>query len=317
MSGEKYNNFLNSLTLLQKKIDIFKQKKKELNNYIKDYITNFQRIESEFNNSFSIDKEFYEKKLNYYNKKIKKLRIKKYELKHHLKNLLNDKKHLQEPKYDEKDLKFIKSINLSIKNIDLKIEDLEKIIRTKNLDIAEEFNIVEEIRELETKKKEHLEELTKKEQEQIFAFQNNEYYINQGKIERVQINLKEINKYLKDWSIKKHNIFIKMSDLYNKANKLEESKKKMENELIETKKLADLYHLNFLKTLNHKMNIFKKKSRHTKVQEPLTRKIIEKKKMIKKLKQEKLAIALEKQKAGKRLDINEFKLILKESGKKI
>ncbi|GAG59298.1 unnamed protein product [marine sediment metagenome] len=311
MNSEKHDNFLDSLNLLQQKIEVFRRKKKELNKYIKEYIASFQMIESEFNNSFSATKDIYNKKGDYCNKKIKKLRNKRIEYKHLLDNLFEEKKNLQKLKPNDKDLKLINSINNSIKQIERKIHNLEGIIKTEILDINEENNIVEKIRELEGKKQEQLGALAKKEQEQIETRQNNEFYKNLRKIKIVEVKLRRIHEQLNKWSNKKRNYHIKMLDLYRKAKELKDNPKKMEEELIKNKNVANSYHLHFINVLNLKNKIsMRRKPRKKQIISPLMRLSIEKRKMIKKLKQEKLAIALEKQKSGKKLDIHEFRLIL-------
>jgi hypothetical protein len=107
-----------------------------------------------------------------------------------------------------------------------------------------------------------------------------------------------------------------MVEQYDQVNKLKEEKKKMEEELIENKKLADKYHEKFLRVMNQR----KKRSKDKKTYRPIKRskkpynKVISKReKEIEKIKQDKLATALEKQKAGKKLNLFEARLILEKN----
>jgi len=113
-----------------------------------------------------------------------------------------------------------------------------------------------------------------------------------------------------------------MLDLYRKAREFENFKKKMEKELIENKEAADQYYPQFLELFGQNEKIIRdrinyKLKNQKQIHTPMLDYVIEQKKSYKKLMKERLAIALEKQKAGKRIDISEFRLILKKSKKKI
>ena len=95
-----------------------------------------------------------------------------------------------------------------------------------------------------------MEVLVKREQKQIAAHQNNEFYKNLRKIKFVEVKLKRIHEQLNKWSNKKRNYHIKMLDLYRKAKELKDNPKKMEEELIENKKAADRYHEQYLQVMN-------------------------------------------------------------------
>jgi len=200
---------------------------------------------------------------------------------------------------------------MSIKQIDRKIENLERRIETDSLDITEENEIVDKIKELAEKKN-----------EQLVAQQNDGSYKIERKIEIVKINLNKIYEQLNKWSNKSQKNHSKMQELYQKANDLKDQKKQMEEELIENKKAADRYHFQFLDAMSQKKRLdkgrrpYKPKGKRGGKRPPKSgyRPPSKDKELLEKIKQDKLATALEKQKAGKKLNLFEARLIL-EQGK--
>ncbi|MFX1258731.1 MAG: hypothetical protein ACFFAN_12795 [Promethearchaeota archaeon] len=303
----KLNKSQISFRDLQDKIDDFRNKRDELNKKTKDYINNLQEIESEIYNSLKTARDVYKRKRNNWNRKVKKLKEKKIEYKNLLDNLIEEKRKLQKSSDNKKLLQFI-----SIKQIDRKINNLERKIETENLEINEENEIVDKIKEL-----------AKKKQSQLAVQQSNGSYIIERKIEIVKINLNKIREQLIKWSNKSQDYHSKMLELYQKANKLKDNKKKIEEELIENKKAADRYHEQFLEVMNKKKKISKgkrpykssSKKRTGQRQTPHYKISNTNQKLLEKMKQDKLAVALEKQKAGKKLNLFEARLILEQSGK--
>jgi uncharacterized coiled-coil DUF342 family protein len=106
-----------------------------------------------------------------------------------------------------------------------------------------------------------------------------------------------------------------MHEIYQNVNELREKKKYLEEELIENKKAADMYHEKFLRV----MSKIKKESRGKRpAYTPKKSKSPKKQRTVKneeleKLKQDKLAAALEKQKSGRKLNLYEARLILESS----
>jgi len=202
----------------------------------------------------------------------------------------------------------------SIKQLDRKIDNLERIIETENLDINQENDIVDTIRELTTNK-----------QILISEQKTDELYIIERKEEIVKINLNTIYEKLNKWSDKSQIYHSKMKEIYQSVNELRDSKKKMEEELIENKKSADQYHEQYLDFMNQRKKINKSKGRNqsynprNKQSRSKTRNTAyhrrsrENNAALEKLKQEKLAIALEKQKSGKKLNLFEARLVLEHS----
>jgi hypothetical protein len=91
----------------------------------------------------------------------------------------------------------------------------------------------------------------------------------------------------------------------------------MERELKDNKRAAERHFSQFSNILYFEKALAKKFRNNTAKQEdmPWLRLRFQNKEMFKKFKQEKLASALEKQKAGKKLDFFEYRLILDQSEK--
>ena len=114
-----------------------------------------------------------------------------------------------------------------------------------------------------------------------------------------------------------------MLDLYREAKEFMVFKKKMENKLKENKDAAEYYYQHYLDIMNqNEKDIIKKillkpkaKPQRRESITPRLESVITRKELFKQFKKERLAIALEKQKLGKKLDFYEFKLILEQSKK--
>jgi uncharacterized coiled-coil DUF342 family protein len=306
MSKDKTNKPRLSYRELQGKIEEFRNKRDELNKKTKEYINNLQVIESEINAALRTARDVYKKKRDYWNSKVKLVKKKKIEYKNLLDKLITEKKKLRKESSGSNG----SNNYVSIKKIDRKIENLERIIQTENLDIAEENEIVDKIKELAENK-----------QEQLIAQQNDGSYKIERKIEIVKINLNKIYEQLNKWSNKSQKNHAKMQELYQKANELKNEKKQMEEELIENKKKADQYHFQYLDAMSQKKKMDKGRrpyrQRGTKrlphKQKSKHRPPSKNKQLLEKIKQDKLATALEKQKAGKKLNLFEARLILEQN----
>jgi len=297
MSGEYYDNFGVLFNSLLQKIEVVKRKRNELNKKVKEYISSFQIIETELVDSFLTARELYNKRWKYCNKKIKTLKKKKIEYEYLLDSLLEEKEILQNPRTNSKGLELKESVNNSIKQINYKIRNLEKRIKSELLNINEENELIEKISRLNKKKK-----------ELILELQRCELYKNQRKIEFIDIKLKINFEQLNKWVIKRRCSHEVLLDLFQKVYKLNNNKKKMERELSDNKRAAEHYFNQFSKTL-----IRNKKAKQKEM--PWFRLSMKNKAIFKKFKQERLASALEKQKAGKKLDFFEYRLILDQSEK--
>ena len=282
---------------IQNQIEDFRNKRDDLNKKTKEYINKLQEIDNEIEVNLNLAKEDYRKKRDYWNKKVKSLKDKKNEYKKVLDKLIDEKKAILGKNRNEKEpRKFV-----SVKQIDKKIENLERRIETETLDIIDENAIVDKIRELAEVKQEFLAEQ-----------QNSEFFKLDRKIRIVKINLNKIYDKLNKWSNKSQNYHAKMNESYQSLNELRDKKKSLEEELIENKKAADSYHEQFLKVMNQRKKIPRAKYSQKTSRKPGTQYRTSSKRAneIAKIKQVKLAEAIEKQKAGKKLNLYEARLIL-------
>ncbi|MFX0026886.1 MAG: hypothetical protein ACFE8M_10795 [Candidatus Hermodarchaeota archaeon] len=289
-----------SLKELQDQIEVFRKKRDDLNKKTKDYINELQEIDNQIDNYLKLAKNDSKKKRDYWNSKVKQLKEKKIEYKKIFDKFIDEKKSLQKLSDQVKDgNKFV-----SIKQIERKISALERKIETENLDISEENTIIDKIREL-----------AKIKQDFLAKQQNSELFKIERKIQIVKINLNKIYEQLNKWSNKSQKYHIKMNELYQLVKDLRDKKRAIEEELIENKKEADKCHEQYLKLMNERKRFpkgkqsYKQGKRSKKPYKVQTKRDEE----LEKIKQEKLATALEKQKAGKKLDLYEARLILEKS----
>lgn len=304
MSKDKTNKFEVPPRDLQHQIEDYRQRRDDLNKKTKEYINSLQNIETEISNYLQTAKKVYKKKRDYWNDKVKKLKEKKIEYKNLLDNFIEEKKKYQKANKNNDITKQF----ASIKQIERKIESLERKIETENLNISEENDIVDVIKDL-----------TQKKQEFLNAQQNENVFKLERKIEIVKINLNKIYEQLNKWSNKSQEYHAKMLELFQKIDELKESKKIKEEELIENKKTADSYHEQFLLLMNQRKKSNKGKGRRSSYKSSKTRPMTDRIKkfnkqneLLEKMKQDKLAVALEKQKAGKKLNLFEARLILEQ-----
>jgi uncharacterized coiled-coil DUF342 family protein len=318
MSGKKYDNFGHFITDAQKEIKELVNKRNQLNNKIKRYIKSFQMAEYEIYKSLFNTKEYYNKKRYYSTKKIRKLRRKVLEYEDILDFLITERNKLKKPDLNRNLLNLIKCLDNSIKEINYRINSFNKKIKNHILRIEEEIYIVEKISKLEKKKQKRVKLLSELKKVKITELQSTEYYKVDSRIKLFETMLKEINRDLIKWSNKRKNYHKKMLDLYREAKEFRNFKKEMENKLKENKDTADHYYQHYLEIMNqNERDIINKiwfkpkaKPQLRELITPRLESIITRKKMFKQFKNERLAIALEKQKLGKKLDFYEFKLIL-------
>ena len=300
MSRNKPNSTQNSqksLRDLQLIIDDIRKKRDDLNAKTKEYINNLQENETEINNLLKIAKETYKKRRDYWNNKVKQLKEKKIEYKNLLEKLTEEKKVIH------KKNKLPNTI-ISIKQIERKIDNLERRIEIENLDISEENALIDKIKELAEIKQNYLAEQ-----------QNSDLFRIERKSEIVRINLNKIYEQLNRWSNKSQEYHAKMLETFQKVDQLKENKRIMEEELIQNKKSADRYHEQYLNLMTQRRKISKGKKPYKPPRKQSTRpnQISKRSEILEKIKQDKLATALEKQKAGKKLNLFEARLILEKS----
>jgi len=290
----------NSFRELQSQIEDFRQKRDDLNKKTKDFITKLQSIDTEIDNYLNLAKQDLKKKRDQWNERVKKLKNKKKEYKEILDKFIDQRKEiLKESKKGKAPKKYV-----SIRQIDKKIDNLEKRISIEALDILEENAMVDEIRDLTIIKQNFLAET-----------QNNDLDKIERKIQIVKINLNKIYEQLTKWSKRSQDYHSKMLQNYQAVNELREEKKILEEKLIENKKAADAYHEKFLSVMNKRKKESKGYQSNYSSKKPRSnrRPYSARNRALEKLKQEKLVIALEKQKNGRKLNLFEARLILESS----
>jgi len=336
MKDHNFDNFSQYFNKWQKNIINLALKRSLVNKELENYIKNVQTIDSEIYKALFTAKEYYKKKHQYYNRKIKRLKHKEIEYKQLLEYVNREKRKLTELKVTDEISTSISYIKQSIEEIEDKINNLSNQIEEVTLDIAEENNIIEDIKNLDRDKQINLRHLRKLEQDLFRERKHNTYLKTVRTIEILEINLKEIPRNLNKWSKKKVKIHRKMLDLCRKAKVFENIKKQIENELLGAKQVTDRYlqlyskltNQNKKKLIEEQLRFFKNKAKAKEKRLPNIKYVIKekrlpnikyitkKKRLQKKFRNEKLKIALEKQKSGKKLDFYELKLILDHSKKK-
>ena len=304
MTDRNFDNFSHYFNKWQKNIINFALKRNLVNKELEKYIKSFQTIDSEIYKALFTAKEYYNKKHRYYNQKIKKLKQKEIEFKQLLDYVNREKKSLTEPKVKDEISASIRYIKQSINEIEHKINDLSNQIEELTLDVDEEDNIIEDIKNFDRDKKINLWHLRKLEQNLLREMQHNSYFKTVRTIEILEINLKKIPRNLNKLSKKKVKIHRKMLNLCRKAKVFENIKKQIENELLGVKQVTDRYlqlyseitNQNNNKLIEEQLSFFKKKAKAKEEQRQKTKYIIKKERSKKKFRNEKLEIALEKQK---------------------
>lgn len=293
MSQDKTNHkSQTSFRDLQSAINAARDKRDELNQKTKDYINKLQELESKIEDMISLARNKYKKKRDRWNNKVAKLKDKKIEYKNLLHDIIGEKRNL------EREIKKNSGKFIPTNKIDKKIENMERRIETENLSLQEENAIIDNISELAQQKHEQLDE-----------DKSSDLLRKEKQIEIVKINLDKIYEQLEKWSNKSQDYHNKMLNAYNKANELRDKKKEIEENLIENKKKADKFHEKYLNLMK------KRKSKNRGLsykQKQYHRRKKKRDDKLERIKQDKLATALEKQKAGKKLNIYEARLILED-----
>ncbi len=324
MNDNNFDNFSQYFNNWQKNIINFTLKRNLADKELENYIKSVQTIDSEIYKAFFIAKEYYNKKHRYYNQKIKRLKQKQIEFNQLLDYVNREKKNLTELKVKDEISTSIRYIKQSLVEIENKINNLSNQIEELSLDVDEENNIIEDIKNLDKDKQINLRHLQKLEQDLFREMQVNIYYKTKRTFEILEANLKEIPRNLNKWSKKKVQTHRKMLDLYRKAKVFENVKKQIENEILRAKQATDRYLQLYSELTNQKKNelieeqlrFYKNKAKFKEQRVVTTKYIIKKKRKQKKFRNEKVEIALEKQKSGKKLDFYELKLIFDHSKKK-
>ena len=317
MSSKKNNDFTSHFSNLQSFVKDFSARRDQLNDKLINYILSLQTIESEIYKVLYEARKFYKKQRYYCNLKIKKLKRKKIEIEQIWSYLM------EEPILDCEISYSIEQTKHSIEELEYGINNLNSILEESILDIDEEIEIIEKLRELEEIQQHKIRRVIELEERLSKKLQNSAYYKNQRSITILEVKLKELYNSLDKLTAKRLNSHKKMLELYRKAREFENIKKNIEKELIMNQNAAYRNYQLFTQLMNQNKLVLLEELSHQPKEEiqpkeivtTRVKSIIEKKKSHKKLVQERLSLALYKQKSGKKLDFYELKLILDHSKK--
>jgi len=196
MTTHKFDNFSHYFYNWQKNIISIVLKRNLANKELENYVKSFRNIDSEIYKSLFAAKEFYTKKRHYYNQKIKKLKQNEIDFKKLLNYVYRERKNSSEPKEKDEISILIKHIKESIEEIEDKMYYLNNKIEEQTLDITEENNIIEEIKNLDRDKQINLRHLRKLEGDLVKEMRSNTYFKAIRTIEILEVNLKEIPRNL-------------------------------------------------------------------------------------------------------------------------
>ncbi len=324
MSDKENYSFDNYINDAQKKVEEFVQEQEKLNSKLRNYIILFQTYDSEIKKTLYDAREFYSNKRFNYNIKIANLRRKKADYERRWNFLTKKISTLQKPELNTNISTSIDYSKRSLENIENNLNKINETLEAQILDIDEENELIEKIRELEVNKQKTTKILADLKQRQFLKIQNSDYYKTHLEIKDIEKDLREVYEKLIKLTNKRLLTHTQTLNLYKKAKEFEVIKMKIEMELIENGRTsADEFHQLFVKLmdLNKKLlleELSNKPAIKMRPKEITMQNVFispKKKKRYKKLEQKKLAIALRKQKTGKKLDFYEYQLILKYSKK--
>jgi hypothetical protein len=321
MSDKNDNNFDKCLSEAQKKVNDFKLEREQLNMKLRDYILSFQSYDSDIYKSLLDARDFYTEKRYKYNRKLEELKRKKKEYERLWNSLTKKLNILPKLEINSNVATTIEYTKRSLEDIEVRIEKLTNALDEQILGIDEENEIIENLTELEKSKEKNLKTLSSLKQRQNIELQNSEYYVTLNKKVTIEKDLTEVYENLIELSNKRLITHKNMFELCRKVREFETIKKEVEKQLTDNKTNADEFQILFSKLLNlNKKVLFeefankeKAKLRPIKMPKSSINVIIKKKRKLKRFEQKKLEIALNKQKAGKKLDFYELQLILKHS----
>ncbi|MHA1914497.1 MAG: hypothetical protein ACW97V_09065, partial [Promethearchaeota archaeon] len=190
MSGREEYNFNDFINNAQKKAKELVLERNQLNSKLKNFILNLQSIDSEIFISLFNAREFYYEKRYEINEKLENLKRKKIEREDLWNRLTKEMSTLPKPKSFQP--VSIDSTKHSIEEIENKINIINNTLEEEILEINEENEIIENLRELEDKRQKEINRLVELEKQQVKKLQNNDYYKTQRRIKTFQKELEEI-----------------------------------------------------------------------------------------------------------------------------
>ncbi|MFX0009253.1 MAG: hypothetical protein ACFE9R_02970 [Candidatus Hermodarchaeota archaeon] len=326
MKDRDFDNFSHYFDKWSKDLINFGVQRDLLDKQFETMVNNLLNIESQIYKSLIDARSFFDEKRQFYAKKVRLLKYTLSEYHKFLEYFTAEVKHLPEPTKPKEIINSIERTMVSIKKIDKKIDSLKNKLIEETLNIDQENTVLEDLNVFETQKQMKIDNVIELEQALKNELESNIFFRTQRSIEILQVNLIQIKKSLEKWTKKRTNCHKKMLNLYRKAKEFENVTMQMENELYNNRDSAyknyqifnDLITQNRNKILKELSIYLRKKKKPEKVkpkQKPIDKELIKRKKTRKKFVKKKLTQALDKKKAGKKLDFYELKLILDHSKK--
>lgn len=284
-------SFSDNIRELRTKRDEYNQKTKRLINKLKALNAQIRDIRNEAAANRKIR--------DTYNEKVQELKEKRTELQDTLNELRDRLREFRESQQEEEpDDNGSRRRPVSVARIKRKIQRYETRIVTEEISLEEENDLIKEIGELEAlladERERHGESL--------------EYRKIQKKFPKIRKQLNSIHEELIESSKSSQNHHEEMIGKYKEADALREKKMELEKQLIASKKTADEYHEQLLKLYSEREKYRSKRGSRKRSRRVLAQQRQE-------IMDEKLQTAIEKQKAGKKLDMLEARLLLEKSFK--
>ena len=315
MTNKDYENLNQRLTKLKNSFNIYNSSKEQFNKNLIEIVSNFQLLEKEIYSLFFSAKIQFWEQIKLLNKKISKYQQKKVVNIQLLEDLINEKENLPKPNL-KANKTVIEQLKKSIQEIEDKLTNLNIKIEEINLDIDEENEILERINNLDKEKSKKLKKVKDMTQNIIETLENNEYYVLLNLIEVLQQRIEEIETKLINLFNSRIMTHKECLSSYHKIKSFELIKKRLNSDFNKNLILLNHYNETFKENINDKelfREIFKRLQRGKEIKKKKSRReilIIKKKRLLKKLKEERKKKALDKKKAGKRLDFYELRLIM-------
>ncbi len=246
MSDKENYSFDNYINDAQKKVEEFVQEQEKLNSKLRNYIILFQTYDSEIKKTLYDAREFYSNKRFNYNIKIANLRRKKADYERRWNFLTKKISTLQKPELNTNISTSIDYSKRSLENIENNLNKINETLEAQILDIDEENELIEKIRELEVNKQKTTKILADLKQRQFLKIQNSDYYKTHLEIKDIEKDLREVYEKLIKLTNKRLLTHTQTLNLYKKAKEFEVIKMKIEMELIENGRLPLMSFTNFL-----------------------------------------------------------------------
>ena len=326
MKDRDFDNFSHYFDKWSKDLINFGVQRDLLDKQFESMVNNLLNIESQIYKSLIDARSFFNEKKQFYAKKVKLLKYTLSEYHKFLEYFTAEVKNIPEPTKPKEIITSIERIMASIEKMEQKIDTLKKKLMEEILDVNQENKVLEDLNVLETQKQMKIDNVIESEQALKNELRSNIYFRTHKSIEILQVNLVQIKKSLEKWAKKRTDCHKKMLTLYRKGKEFENVVMQMENELYNNRDSAyknyqifnDLITQNRKKILKELSISFREKKIPEKIkpkQKPIDKELIKRKKTRKKFVKKKLEQALDKKKAGKKLDFYELKLILDHSKK--